>query len=105
MTRKFEDSKVLNRKRLSCSWCRISNRVAYVMDPGKYRHWLCRGDLLEESVLLAQWRAYRVVTEGSCFDSFDLLLWTHGNSFDYACNAVSESLDSASSLSPSPKHS
>ena len=43
------------------------------MDAGEYRHWRCRGDLLEESVLLAQQRTHRVVTEGSCFDSSDLL--------------------------------
>ena len=52
------------------------------MDPGEYHHWLCRGGLWEESVLLAQWRACLVVTEGSRFVSFDLLFfhfWTLGN--------------------------
>ena len=43
------------------SWCTISNRVVHVMGRGEYHHWLCRGGLWEESVLLAQWRVRLVV--------------------------------------------
>ena len=60
-------------KRLSCSWCRISNRAMYVVGPVGHRNWRCRGHL-KKIVLLAQLHAHQVAPEGSCYDSLDSLL-------------------------------
>ena len=49
-----EDSQVLSGKKLSCSWCRISNRAMIAMIPDVYCRW--------------RRRAHQVVTKGSCFD-------------------------------------
>ena len=69
------------------------------MDPGENPHWLCRGGLWEESV---QWRVCLVATEevalspSICSSATFRHTENAFSSLDCACEAESESLDSAS---------